>query len=83
MKTITLLSALVFITQTGVANTQQLTDSSSEQFVVQSTFFTELFFADFESDFQQQLKMYSHQLQLDIDIQVKQSITNFDLSTIK
>lgn len=82
MKATTLMLALVFIAQSSVVAAQQSTETLLEHQVPQAKAYTETLFADFESDFQNQLKKYSQQLQLDIEGQVKQSITNLDLSTL-
>lgn len=82
MKATALMLALVFIAKSSVVAAQQPTETSLEHQLSPTEAFTETLFTDFESDFQNQLMKYSQQLQLDIDSQVKQSITNLDLSTL-
>ncbi|GHG58680.1 hypothetical protein GCM10010919_00580 [Alishewanella longhuensis] len=82
MKATTLMLALVFIAQSSVVAAQQSTETLIEHQVPPAKAYTETLFADFESDFQNQLMKYSQQLQLDIEGQVKQSITNLDLSIL-
>lgn len=81
MKQTTLALALIFTTQSAIA--QQATEDTLEMTQTLAGPVTPTLFVEFESALKQLLMNYNAQLPLDISNQVKQSIKHFDRPTIQ